>query len=113
MFDVGQKVVCVDDRCRVQIRRAGWFERWRSWITLDHNLNRGDVYRVVKVEHVKTFSGIFLTLHVDGAHHFRLRQIGFPSFQFRPLIEKKTSIAIFTAMLNNVPLHEKENAESR
>lgn len=113
MFHVGQKVVCVDDGCRVAFRRGGWFERYRAWITLDHNLNRGDVYRVVGLERVKTVDGVFLTLHVDGARHFRLSQVGFPSFQFRPLIEKKTNISIFTEMLNNVPLHEKETVGDR
>lgn len=98
-FFVGQKVVCVDDSLRARWRRNDWFERFRSWNILDHNLNRGDVYTVTHVDIVQTDGGAFEVLLVAEAKHFEFPWLGFPSFQFRPLIERKTDISIFTELL--------------
>lgn len=104
-FFAGQKVVCIDDRRVVSVRV--WLKNWvpiSRWVRLDHNLNRGDVYRIVCIATMKdTANGnVVQLLHVDGAAHFEYPEIGFPSFQFRPLIEKKTDISVFTKMLNDV-----------
>jgi hypothetical protein len=100
-FRVGMKVVCVCDRQRVSWRRRGWLERLRGFRLLGHNLNKGDVYTVTAVDTV--FDNItkqpMQTLLVDHAWHFELRGMGFPSFQFRPVVERKTDISIFTEML--------------
>jgi hypothetical protein len=100
-FRVGQKVICVDDLPRVSARNPGIFRRFRKFRDLDHNLNKGDVYTVTgldsELDVIKNER--FLTLHVDGAWHFGHREIGFPSYQFRPLVEVKTDISVFTEML--------------
>ncbi len=96
MFAVGQKVVCVDDRRLVLIRYTqGWFARFRSMLRVDHNLNRGHVY-VVTARHVLTTvcGKQFEMICVDKARCFERPELGFPSFQFRPLIERKATTDI-------------------
>lgn len=96
-FSVGQKIACVDDRERVSMRLNGWFERFRKFHRLHHNLNEGDVYTVIGVKALKCTNGEYVeVLRVHGAWHFGHPEIGFPSFQFRPLIERKAKIS-FTA----------------
>lgn len=100
-FHVGQKVVCVDDAMRVSWRKSGFFGRFRRYRDLGHNLNRGDVYTVTAITAVRctTSRVVFRMLHVAGAWHFGAPTIGFPAFQFRPAVETKTDISIFTRML--------------
>lgn len=102
-FHVGQKVVCINDQRLCSISRSGWFSRWRSSVRLNHNLNRGDIYRVTLIINMTTTSNKVVTmLHVDGARHFEY-DIGFPSFQFRPVVTRKTDISIFTKLLTPSP----------
>lgn len=102
-FRVGQKVVCVNDKRCVSIKRGGWFARFRSFLRLDHNLNRDHVYRVTHVCVLRADCGADMEMiRVDKARNFEAPEIGFPSFQFRPLIERetKTDISIFTTILD-------------
>lgn len=102
-FRVGQKVVCVvhfDDR---RILEHGWSipvqgnvytvrDKW-----LDHNGEPG----ITLEEVVNPF-----TLFSDGAG-------GEPHFcatGFRPLVEKRTDISVFTRMLDRVPRRVPEDA---
>lgn len=100
-FHVGQKVVCVDDRERVSQKDCGFFGRFRKYRRLHHNLNKGDIYPVtgVGVRRCDRSGEYYEMLLLGGAWHFGHTEIGFPSFQFRPLLERKTDISIFTAML--------------
>jgi hypothetical protein len=98
-FHVGQKVVCIDDKRRVAIKRGGWFAFLRPWVRLDHNLNRGDVYIVTRVHLLECSDGVCEVVLVDKARHFEQPEIGFPSMQFAPISEKKTDISIFTEIL--------------
>lgn len=100
-FRVGQKVVCVDDDKRMSWRPKGWFERLRGFRKIGHNLNKGDVYTVLAIGDVldNITKQRVQTLFVDQAWNFGHRDLGFPSFQFRPIVERKTDIAIFTKML--------------
>jgi hypothetical protein len=77
MFNVRQKVVCVDDYPRVSRKQKGWFSRFRRYTRLDHNLNKGDVYTVVAVTQLTDAETgvVFETLFVDNAWHF-----GHPGF---------------------------------
>lgn len=99
-FHIGQRIVCVDDGIRVTLVRRGRF--WRLHREqLDHNLNRGDVYTVTGLQLVvdDISRKEFVLARLAEAWHFTDRTIGFPQFQFRPLIEKKTDISVFTKML--------------
>lgn len=107
-FRVGQKVVCIDDGRYIAIRvaRSGILRFLPHPFTLlDHNLNRGDVYSITKIEFrndAETAEPVPL-LSVDGARHFEHPDTGFLPGQFRPLVEKKTDISVFTALLNPSP----------
>ena len=83
MFRVGQKVVCVN---------AAGFESF---------IARGSVYQIrsINIE----FGQIWLRLAEIAP---RVDQAGFCSTRFRPLVERKTDISIFKAMLT--PAGKKE-----
>lgn len=102
-FHIGQKIVCVNDRrCVTVVYGRRWFQ-WRDRsFKLDHNLNRGTIYRVTDRQALETDDGKSIEIvWVDGAQHFEEPGIGFPSFQFKPLIERKTEtdISVFKKML--------------
>lgn len=76
-FHVGQKVVCVDDEPRF------------PWPT--SRVKRGKVYTVTHI-----FSD---WLSVEVAEAEAWGKTGFWRDRFRPIVETKTDISIFTAML--------------
>lgn len=104
MFRIGQRVVCVNDR----------------WITL----NGENVPRAKKIYTVRSINAGCVN---QESTYIRLIEVRNPPIQyanayceaafdvegFRPLIEKKTDISIFTKLLNNVPLHERETVGDR
>ena len=77
MFYVGQKVVCINDSdaCCVV---------------------KGTVY---SVDAVFMYDGK-LFLNIDGPNLCRVSRRAMWAARFRPVVERKTDIAIFTAMLN-------------
>lgn len=82
-FYVGQKVVCVDAGIgKLSMRKA--------------NLEEGAVYTISKV--IDWFG------HV-GLHLVEAKPLpgysGFAAERFRPIVERKTDISIFKAMLNH------------
>lgn len=98
MFHVGQKVVCVDDDPR---DLAG-----RNVATLRPSIQwpvKGHVYTieakavhwnmpVLKLIEIKNGPG-----REKGRH---INEIGFAAARFRPVVERKTDISVFKAMLN-------------
>lgn len=93
-FHVGQKVVCMD---------ASPFLR-------PHNLVAGNIY-VIDGFDPETEPGTTGILIAGFDHPTGLdgRLIGFHPRRFRPVIEKKTDISIFTRMLTSAP-RVKENS---
>lgn len=108
-FRVGQKVVLVDDSpinfkgcaARADGRKAGV-----QYPTV------GSVYTVRKAYVASNgMVGILLAEIDNHAACLRLGlsdEIGFPAIRFRPVVERKTDISIFKAMLN--PSRVKEHA---
>jgi len=84
MFEVGQKVECVDDR----LPANPWHRQ--------HPLVKGQIY---VVRHASCAYG-YSSIDIDGSGR------EWDVTRFRPL--RSTDISIFTDMLNNVPLHEGE-----
>lgn len=78
MFYVGQKVVCVDGKPRNYPHCA---------------VRAGAVYTVSKIMH-SIYGDSLHVAEVDGDYW------GFYADRFRPVVERKTDISIFTAMLN-------------
>lgn len=85
MFRVGQKVVCVDDT---------YFE---------HQITKGAVYQIhsINVE----YGDVWLRLSEVNL------KSGYSRRRFRPLIERKTDISVFKAMLT--PAGKKERVDAK
>jgi hypothetical protein len=85
-FRVGQKVVCVD----ASPAEHGFV--CFKWIV------RGRVYTV---RSLTPYDGLLLEEVIDHTRpHLNGRERGFKSQRFRPIVERKTDISIFKAMLN-------------
>lgn len=102
-FRVGQKVVCVDDQ---------WHDE--NWAGFPCPLNVGKVYTIKKIgaSEKTVFMGKkgypSLTLHeVDHPYG---DFAGFAHDRFRPVVERKTDISIFKALLT--PSKEKVETAS-
>lgn len=78
-FFVGQRVVCVDDRNR--------------GTKADPRLVRGGIYHIARV----TAEGRGVWVEELPEHPSYL---GYHADRFRPIIERKTDISVFTAILN-------------
>ena len=76
MFRVGQKVVCIDDHDTELVKRNALYI-------------------------VSGGYGKYVTL--DGVHGVTGRADGMLARRFRPVVERKTDISVFKAMLNNAP----------
>lgn len=91
IFYVGQKVVCVDNGPTPG--RAGWL---------------ADIPQTGEVYTIEAF------LEVEGEPGFILKEIknteywgfSYAARRFRPVVERKTDISIFTKMLDRTPSHE-------
>lgn len=100
-FQVGQKVVCIGD-CTSEPVQGEVLVR------------KGEVYTVRGIVHFNNLDGPGLYLHeirnpvIDTTDGRVERAFGIEGF--RPVVERKTDISVFTEMLNNVPLHERERA---
>lgn len=93
VFYVGQKVVCVD---------AG--ESKFSCTPTPTFLTEGAVYEIESIAPAPNgFPGFAVQL--VGIRD-ETKRWGFASYRFRPVVERKTSIEVFTAMLN--PAQQKE-----
>lgn len=87
-FRVGQKVVCVD-ACFVEVPNIP---------TL------GAVYTIREIFvnfgcPIRGGCGVYVEEITNPIHQISGMEYGFYSFHFRPIVERKTSIEIFTAML--------------
>ena len=89
-FRVGQRVVLV-----------GWIqEPTAAWIGIGARYpDVGDVYTVRAIEPWKD-SAVLLLEEINNSHLGFDLEPGFRQEFFRPVVERKTSAEIFTAMLN-------------
>jgi hypothetical protein len=91
MFHVGQKVCCVNEPCASQ--KAKWpGSNWPA---------KGAVYKIRAIN-VWPAQTLLRLEEVDNRHFegvLSAIEPGFPSEHFRPIVERKTDISIFTAML--------------
>lgn len=93
-FHVGQKVVCVNNGNSLNTPNAKWRDGERPAI--------GAVYTVRSI-HLHEIGGQTLWLNeicrCDEAVREYGPSVGYGSYRFRPVIERKTDISIFTEML--------------
>jgi len=98
-FRVGQKVVCVDVSCRYDHLRAPW--------NVPVPLVKGRVYTVSGTENGGGHPGVYLCEVRSNWPPFpNGDERSFALYRFRPLIERKTDISVFKAMLT--PASKKE-----
>ncbi len=98
MFKVGQKVVCIKD------------SPWKSCTLGEITPQLGCIYTIRSINPGSINLGkIFLRFDEIKNKHFRYSdgfgEAQFISSSFRPVVERKTDISIFTSMLtpNNAP----------
>lgn len=98
MFHVGQKVVCVNDEGQSPESGQRWITKGHvyviSWVGNYRNIRRGKNAHCVRLDGIDR-SG----LYNGRAYH----DTPFYASRFRPVIERKTDISLFTAMLNPAP----------
>lgn len=88
-FSVGQKVVLV-----------GWVEKYvPAWKALGAVYpNVGDVYTIRAIRSWRD-SAVLLLTEIDNSHLPYYPEPGFSQSFFRPIVERKTDISVFTEML--------------
>lgn len=86
MFYVGQKVVCIDNK-------PYSFHFWGGKIDIP-KINQ--IYTIKRPEYVYSNGVIVVDLKELN------NPAGYRAFRFRPLVEKKTDISIFTDILNTI-----------
>ena len=99
MFRIGQRVVCVDTTCRGMTGRPVSY-----WI------KEGSIYTIRWIGHWECPfypGGICVRLEEIERPSEHWGDCPFYADRFRPLVEKKTDISVFKALLN--PVQEKEN----
>ena len=93
MFRVGQKVVCVDSG--------------RDLLGRKSNLVKGQIYTVAGTYQVQDKVAVTLCEVEPGDDC-----IGWWASRFRPIVERKTDISIFKAMLTPAGKKERTNAQT-
>lgn len=86
-FHIGQKVVCIRGADRSSVTRDGWAPKTGGIYTI-----RGIYDGPIRVD-LNFEEYVHHEFHDDGA------EIGWNSERFRPIVERKTDISIFKAML--------------
>ena len=102
-FHVGQKVVCVDDHFN-----CGYARLVKTPI-------KGQVYTIRRLYTFKACTGSVVTIvHLEEIVNPVLKwdagvmEAGFVPRRFRPVVQRKTDISLFTSMLN--PFRERADA---
>ena len=108
MFWVGQKVVCIDNDDHPEWQTA---EARTCKEQVSYWLERGNIYVIRKIVSRKN-----LTIWLRGINRRRTdrgdqewRDTGFMAERFRPLVERKTDIAIFKKLV--APKRQRELAD--
>lgn len=106
-FYVGQKVVCVNDRCLP--------DQWAGYEWDGDAPTIGNVYTVRSVHHDKQ-QNLVLWLNEIRRSKRSIEEwhddlIGYGAERFRPLVERKTDISIFTEILNDVNNRQSANVD--
>lgn len=92
-FYVGQKVVCVEASPRAD------YTPWKVSIFDMEGLTEGRIYTVRAVSVQRGVSVIFV-IEINRRWKVDGREQGYAAVRFRPIVERKTDISIFKAMLN-------------
>lgn len=105
MFRVGQKVVCVDSKLPTHARNRNMDGLTEGAI---YTIRATDVWCWVNDRYDGVYLVEIVRAVVPGCEHEP--EVPFWKHRFRPVVERKTDISIFTAMLNNAPSKVTERA---
>lgn len=102
MFYVGQKVVCIDDIRHKNYLPKGCNGSWPSlsWPQKNYVYTIKDINRIMGVKTLilsEISNGCYFSHGIFGP------ESGYAAARFRPVVERKTDISIFEAMLHNAP----------
>lgn len=98
MWYIGQKVVCVSDV-------------WLADPAINESFPvKDNVYTIAEIRHVgkKFYPFGFIFFELNNPYCYKnevtgeLKPVNFNSLNFRPLLDKKTDITVFTDILKNV-----------
>jgi hypothetical protein len=109
MFHVGQKVVCVDDRLVKDYARSAVYKEFAGGLD---GLKSGLVYTVRASGFYTPVPGVPVVWLSEIVRPIRSQadeiygEAPFAAARFRPVVERKTDISIFTAMLDRAPSRE-------
>jgi hypothetical protein len=98
-FRVGQRVVCI--RTAAESQRGLWVPYAAAFPVV------GTIYHIrsIAFDNPQSPDGLVRLAEIDNAHLMRrfhyATEPGFPVGAFRPIVERKTSIEIFTKMLTD------------
>lgn len=96
-FHVGQRVVCIDPHKSTWHRKSFLGIPYIKWSS---ELNEGSVYTVQEVFVGTEYFSNVLSVGLKLKEVVNYDNSGFRASRFRPVVERKTSIEIFKAMLN-------------
>lgn len=107
-FRVGQKVVCVDDLTNFECGKLAELHRGRVYTVRKVGLQdvAGDLKPAVWLEEARRDSDWI----IFPGHELQIVDFGFRASRFRPVVERKTDISIFKALLT--PSKEKVETAS-
>lgn len=96
MFRVGQKVVCVDDAIHDEWKAPGFV-----YVGGLDGLKKGEIYtvRAVEFDSIEVAESLVLE-EIVRPTLYTLDRDGFRASRFRPVVERKTDISIFTDILD-------------
>lgn len=100
MFEIGMKVVCVD-----AVPRAIYHPHGLAGNGDMNGLAEGAIYTIRAVPFAKRAVKLYLAEITRPPCQFLDAEAPFDARRFRPVVEPKTSIAIFEAMLLEAILH--------
>ena len=107
MFRIGQKIICINDAIgSFQNAKPRRFISSISWINNLDGLQAGRIYTVRDVLPDPDFDVELVRLCeiYRGSNFSSGIEAGFAAARFRPLVERKTDISIFQAMLTPSPV---------
>ena len=93
-FNVGQRVCCVDDSLR----------NYGTWFGIGDltGLKKGQIYTIRMVGIYRGFPSLWLNEIVRDAFPAEFGEAGYSARRFRPVVERKTSIAIFQRIRDDI-----------
>lgn len=89
IFHVNQRVICID---------AGPSDSWRKWLADAPVV--GQVYTVASLSHLAGWGAALVLVEIKNQRVFNY---AYAARRFRPAVERKTDISIFTSMLHPSP----------